>query len=66
MECQVVSQVEFFSIELGPLSIGPNKKIIFNIFGIWGIPYVSEREWKGCVYRARGKTREHTTLPFPF
>ena len=29
-------------------------------------PYVSERQWKGCVYRARGRTREHATLSFPF
>ena len=28
--------------------------------------YVSGREWKGCVYRARDRTWEHTILPFPF
>ena len=28
--------------------------------------YVSEREWKGSVYRAPGRGREHATFPFPF
>ena len=40
--------------------------ILWAILSTSTVPYVSVREWKGCVYRTSGKRWEHTTLPFPF